>query len=381
MAISKNNIGYRPTWAEVNLDNVAYNFRQIKKLVSPGVKVMVTVKADAYGHGLIPVAKRLCACGVDYLGVASIDEGVKLREANIDVPVLVLGLVLQEDVEPLCTYNLTATVCTKELALELSKTAKRFKKPIRVHIKVDTGMGRIGVMHQDAFEIVKYIHRLKFIHIEGIFTHLAFADMNKEFTLHQIELFNNLLEKLRVQGIHIPFTHAANSAGLINCKKGHFNMVRPGLITYGLYPAKGLGITLRPVLSLRTKVVYVKKVPGGYGISYGHIYVTKAATTIATLPIGYGDGYPRNLSNLASVLVKGKRFKISGRVCMDQIMVDVGHLPVKAGDEVALIGSQGKNKITVEELADLSGTIPYEIVCGLGSRIPRVYTGTEHRRK
>ena len=374
MAIMKNNIGYRPTWAEVNLDNVEYNFRQIKKMVSAGVKVMVTVKADAYGHGLVQVAKRLCACGVDYLGVASIDEGIALREAKIYLPVLVLGLVLKEDIEPLFTYDLTATVCTEELAFLLDKAGKRLGKAVNAHIKVDTGMGRIGVAQKDAFKIIKRLQGLKFLRLEGIFTHLASADTDPEFTLRQIDIFNNLVLKLRAAGIHFSLIHAANSAGLIKYKQCHCNMVRPGLITYGLYPAKGLDISLKPVLSLKTKVIFVKRVPKGCGISYGSIYVTKKPVKIATLPIGYGDGYPRNLSNLAPVLIRGKRFKISGRVCMDQIMVDVGDLPVKAGDEVVLIGSQGGNRITAEELAGLAGTIPYEIVCGLGSRIPRVYS-------
>jgi alanine racemase len=368
-------IGYRPTWAEVNLSNIDYNFAQVRKIISPQVKVMVTVKADAYGHGLIPVSKRLCGCAADYLGVASIDEGIKLRQAGIRIPILVLGIVLKHDIEPLLKYNLTATVCTQEFAAALNKRAKARHKPANVHIKVDTGMGRIGVMPRQAGSVVKAIRGFKFINIEGIFTHFAFADMSREFTLYQINLFDRLITDLKKEGIRIPLVHAANSAGIINYQSGHFNMVRPGLVIYGLYPSgkARLNIRLKPVLSLKTKVVYVKKVPKGYGISYGHTYFTKKDTTIVTLPVGYGDGYPRNLSNQAPVLIRGRRFKISGRVCMDQIMVDVGNLAVKVGDEAVLIGRQAKQRISAEELADLSGTIPYEIVCGLGSRVPRVY--------
>jgi len=379
-----NNIGYRPTWAEVNLKNLDYNFLQIKKIVPPEVKVMVTVKADAYGHGLIPVSKRLMDCGVDCLGVASIDEGIKLRKENINLPILVLGLILESDIEPFFKYDLAATVCSEGLASVLNKKASASRKTINVHIKIDTGMGRIGIMHQDAFAVIKKIRAMKFLNIEGVFTHFAFADIDKNFTQHQIEIFSCLIKKLFNAGMQIPLVHAANSCGVLNYKKSYFNMVRPGLIVYGLCPEKPFAakagsssvsgnIKLKPLLSLKTKVVFVKRVPAGYGISYGHIYKTKKNTTIVTLPIGYGDGYPRNLSNLGPVLIKGKKFKVSGRVCMDQIMVDVGDTPVEIGDEAVLIGSQGKNKNTTEELAALSGTIPYEIVCGLGSRIPRIY--------
>ncbi len=368
-------IGYRPTWAEVNLDNLKYNFYQLKKLLRPKIKIMVTVKADAYGHGLIPVSRKLESCGVDSLGVASIDEGIKLREINIKLPILILGMILKEDISPVFKYKLTPTVCDKEFALVLNNKAKELGRPINIHIKVDTGMGRIGVLHQDAEKLVRYINKLKFVNIEGIFTHFAFADMNREFTQYQIDLFNRLINKLNKRGIHIPLVHTANSMGVIGYKNSHFNMVRPGLVIYGLYPSRNMRerIDLKPVLSLKTKVIYVKKVPRGHGISYGHEYTTKRNTRIATLPIGYGDGYSRSLSNLAPVLIKGKCFRIAGRICMDQVMVDVGGNRIKTGDEVVLIGIQGKNKITAEELADLSNTIPYEIVCGLGSRIPRVY--------
>ncbi|MDP3732844.1 MAG: alanine racemase [Candidatus Omnitrophota bacterium] len=367
-------IGYRPTWVEVNLGNLAHNFNQVKKILAPKTKIMVCVKADAYGHGLVPVSKKLVSCGVDYLGVASIDEGIKLREAGISLPILILGLILKKDIQPVFKYKLTTTVCDGELACALNYKAKLRGLPVNVHIKVDTGMGRIGVSHQDAAELVEKIHKPKFINIEGIFTHFAFADMNRDFTLYQIDLFNRLLQKLNKEGIHIPSVHAANSMGVIGYKNSHFNMVRPGLVIYGLYPKKDLRLNLRQVLSLKTKVLFIKRLPKGYGVSYGHEYITKKATTIVTLPIGYGDGYPRNLSNCAPVLIGGRRFKISGRICMDQVMVDVGDFKVKVGDEAVLIGSQSKNKITAEELALLAHTISYEIVCGLGSRVPRVYT-------
>jgi len=370
---NKKHIGYRPTWAEINLGNLAHNYRQMRACLKPNTKMMVTVKADAYGHGLMPASIKLVACGVDYLGVASIDEGIVLREGGINKPILVLGIVLKNDIEPLFEYKLSATVCEMRLARELDRKAALLNKSIDVHVKVDTGMGRIGVRHQDAGVLVKNIKKLKHLNLEGIFTHFAFADMNEEFTFYQIDLFDRLVKKLVASGIKIPLVHAANSMGVLDYKHSHFNMVRPGLVIYGIYPKENLKINLRPVLSLKTRVVFIKSVPAGVGISYGHEYITPRATRIITLPIGYGDGYPRNLSNRAPVLIGGRRFNMCGRICMDQIMVDVGDFPVKLGEEVVLIGSQKQNRITAEELAQLSGTIPYEIVCGLGCRIPRVY--------
>lgn len=372
--MTHNNLtGYRSTWAEIDLDNLSHNFFQIKKIIAPSVKVMVTVKADAYGHGLVPVSQRLAANGVDYLGVACVDEGIKLREADIRIPILILGVVLRDSIEPLFHYNLTPMVCTEELAAALNQKAEIFNRPINIHIKVDTGMGRLGVIYSQALKFIKKISLFKFIKIEGLFTHFPLADTNRDFTLSQIDSFSRLISRLKQKGIHIPLLHTANSAGTINFPQSHFNMVRPGLLIYGIYPDRGLRMNLKPVLSLKTKIVYVKRVPKGCGISYGHTYVTQRPATVVTLPIGYGDGYPRSLSNLSAVLIRGRRFKISGRICMDQIMVDVGRTPVKTGEEVVLIGQQGRGKILTQELADLSGTIPYEIVCGLGSRIRRVY--------
>ncbi|MFA7706362.1 MAG: alanine racemase [Candidatus Omnitrophota bacterium] len=369
----KDKIGYRPTWAEVNLNNLEYNFRQVKLHLPRLTKVLVTVKADAYGHGLIPVSKRLVASGVDYLGVASIDEGIRLRKAQVKIPILVLGVILKQDIQSLFTFKLTPTICDYKLAFALSKKATALKKPMRLHIKVDTGMGRIGVAHQDALELVNKIYKLKSVVIEGIFTHFPFADSGRKFTAFQIKLFYKLVADLRKRGIAIPLVHAANSAGLINHRDSHFTMVRPGLVIYGLHPQGGSRLKLKPVLSLKTRVIFIKQVPAGSGISYGHAYITKRAACIVTLPIGYGDGYPRNLSNLGPLLIGGKKFNISGRICMDQIMVDVGNFKPRLAAEVVLIGKQGKQRIIAEELADLAGTIPYEIVCGLGSRIPRVY--------
>ncbi len=364
---------YRPTIAQINLRNLAWNLRLIRRLVSPRTSILVTIKADAYGHGLIPVARKLVALGVDAFGIASIDEGIQLREAGITIPVLVLGAVLKSDIAPLLEYGLTATVCDPLVAAALDARARKAGKPANIHVKVDTGMGRIGVLHHDAGDFVQALARRKFLNIEGIFTHLAAADSDARFTRYQMKVFDEVLDRIEGAGVHIPLVHCANSMGIVGYEQSRCTMVRPGLMVYGLYPKEGTGISLKPVLSLKTKVVFVKDVPAGSGVSYGRAYVTSGSARIVTLPIGYGDGYPRNLSNKAPVLIGGRRFTISGRICMDQIMVDVGDFSVKTGDEAVLIGRQGSETVTVEELAGLSGTIPYEIVCGLGSRIPRVY--------
>ncbi|MBN1913785.1 MAG: alanine racemase [Candidatus Omnitrophica bacterium] len=366
-------IGYRPTWAEINLGDLAHNFRQIKKLLAMETKVMACVKADAYGHGLIAVARALVSCGVDHFGVASIDEGIAIRKNNIRKPILVMGAVLRKDILPLFTYGLTPTVCSLQLARALNGLARKKRRVMDIHIKVDTGMGRLGVLASDALPFIQEVQRSRFLRIAGVFTHFPCADTDRDFTLAQIDIFKKLITDLRHRGIRIPLAHAANSMGLIAYKESHFDMVRPGLAIYGLYPKAGLKVDLKPVLSLKTQVTYLKKVPSGYGISYGRTYVARKDTTIATLPIGYGDGYPRILSGRAPVLIRGRRLRIESRICMDQMMTDVANIGVKVGDEAVLIGSQGKNKITAQDLARLSKTISYEIVCGLGSRIPRVY--------
>lgn len=364
---------YRPTWCEIDLNALEYNFKQVKAHILPDTRVLVCVKSDAYGHGIVPVSKKLVSLGVDYLGVASIDEGMALRKAGINLPILVLGMVLPSDIEPIFKYNLTQTVCTEELARALNKMAQRYKKIANIHIKIDTGMGRLGVLCSDAFNFIKKINKFEFLNIEGIFTHFPCADIDFSFTQYQIKIFDELIDKLQESNIHIPLCHAANSMGVIGYRKSHFNLVRPGLIIYGLYPKKNIKIELKPVMSLKSRIIYLKRVPKGCGISYGHIYRTNRPTTIVTLPLGYGDGYPRNLSNKADVLINKKRFRITGRICMDQILVDVGDSKVKIGDEVILIGSGRKDRITAEELAYKSVTIPYEIVCGIGNRIPRIY--------
>lgn len=369
---------YRPTWVEINLEAIKKNFGQVKKLVGPGTKIMAAVKADAYGHGLIPVSRILAREKIDYLGVASIDEGKRLREARIKTPILVLGAILPPEIKGVLKYNLAQAISSWGLARKLDLLAEKEKKKIKVHLKVDTGMGRLGVWHEEALDLVKKISRLKHLNLEGIFTHFSCADEDRIFTHSQIYRFEKLFKEVEKAGIKIPYRHAANSIGLMEFKNSHFNMVRPGLMLYGLYPRTDIPakLTLYPALALKAKVVFLKSTPPGRSISYGRTHTTQKDTLIATVCIGYGDGYPRHLSNKAQVIIRDKKAPIVGTICMDQTMVDVGHIPqVKVGDEAILIGQGQKEKISAEELAQKAGTINYEIVCGVTARVPRIYRG------
>ncbi|MFH1202365.1 MAG: alanine racemase [Candidatus Omnitrophota bacterium] len=366
----------RPTWAEIDLGALEHNFKLIRRLTGPGTKILVAVKANAYGHGAVPVAKRLEHLGVDYLGVASIDEARQLREARILKPILIFGSLLYYEVDELIRYKLTATVGDLKLARLLNSHAVRLKTKVTVHVKIDTGMGRFGIWHDEAFNFIKELSRFKNLNLEGVYTHFPSADSDKKFTNQQIERLNELIEKLKTSGIKIPLSHAANSMATISYRHAHLNLVRPGLMIYGLYPKEELKkkIRLKPVLSLKSKIVFLKKVPPGRSISYGRTHITASATVIATLPIGYADGYVRAFSNKATVLVKNRRSPVVGRVCMDFTMIDVGRIPqVKITDEVVLIGRQGKEEISAEDLARIAGTISYEIVCWISGRVPRVY--------
>jgi len=367
---------YRPTWAQIDLGAIRYNIAQIKRYISKDVKVMSVVKANAYGHGIVEVSRTVTESGVDYLGVATMDEAVCLRQHNIRKPILVLGSVLSDEIEAAFRYGITLTACSNELIKEIERKARRKKKKCKVHIKVDTGMGRIGIWHQEAPAFINRVSDLKNVLLDGVYTHFSSAGRDTQFTNYQIESFENALKELKEEGVNIPFRHAANSIATVDFKRSHLNMVRPGIIIYGMYPKRNFAelFKLRPALSLKTRIVYLKDVPAGRSISYGRTYITDKDTKIATIPIGYADGYGRILSNKAYVLIRGKRARIVGRVTMDQVMVDVGHVDkVKLKDEVVLIGRQEGSQITTEELARLCGTIPYEIVCSIGSRVPRFY--------
>ncbi|MFC1594543.1 alanine racemase [Candidatus Omnitrophota bacterium] len=371
-------IHYRPTWLEIDLGAIAYNFRQVKRIVGRGVKVLAVVKADAYGHGMVAVARKLNKCGVDCFGVASIDEALTLRSTGIAKPILVFENVSVEYASRVVDNNITATITTIALARKINQCAQKAKKITKIHVKIDTGMGRLGIWHDEALAFIKKINQLSHVALEGVYTHFPSADTDRTFTQRQIAYFRRLKRALEVEGIKIPLYHTANSMGIIGYDQSHCNLVRPGLMLYGLYPKSGLSkkLTLKPAMSLKTRVMYLKDVPRGRGISYGRTFVTKRATTIATLPVGYNDGYFRLFSNRTKVLFKGKRYRVVGRVCMDQTMVDMGiRSSVSLNDVIILLGSDRVEKITAEELAVLGRTISYEIVCALGKTHNRIYRG------
>ncbi|NPV53497.1 MAG: alanine racemase [Firmicutes bacterium] len=378
----------RPTRAEINLDNIAHNMREIRRKIGPGPEIMAVVKADAYGHGAEKVSATVLGSGATWLGVATVEEGILLRKSGIIAPILILGTIFPPQAKRALRYGLTVTVSDYEFAEALALCATQEGRRAKVHVKIDTGMSRIGVTPGDAVSFVRRLAALPNIEIEGVFTHFATADSDLDFARVQLDRFNGVLASLSEGGIKIPIRHAANSAAILTLLESHFNMVRAGIIIYGLSPFGLQGrmpshhgpgsspnptLDLRPALSLKTRVAYVKRVPAGTPVSYGCTHVTRCATTIATLPIGYADGLIRALSNKGHVLIKGQRCPIVGTICMDTCMVDAGDLEVEAGDEAVLIGRQDNREITAEEVADAAGTINYEIVCAISKRVPRIY--------
>jgi alanine racemase len=356
-----------PTWVEVNLDAIAQNVRNIKKLIGEKKELMAVVKGNAYGHDILEISSIVLKNGATRLAVACLEEGIFLRKAGITVPILVLGLTLEQQVELLVSYNINPTVCNYKTMEKLSKFAVKEDKTVKVHIKVDTGMGRIGIFPNHVLDFVRKVKIFKNIEIEGIFTHFSVADeKDKTYTEAQFKKFMEVLTILEKEGIKIPIKHVGNSATLLDFPHMWLDLVRTGISIYGLYPSTEVQkiIKLIPAHSFKTRIIFLKELPAGECISYGRTYTTtKRRTKIASLPVGYADGYNRLLSNQGEVLVRGRRFLIIGRVCMDQTMIDVTNLPqVEIGDEVVLWGRQGQEEITVEEIAEKIGTINYEII-------------------
>jgi len=364
------------TWVEVDLDAIAYNLRQIKSKVEPvGAKILAVVKDNAYGHGAVEVARTAAETPVQMLGVATIEEAIELRQAGIELPILVICCILPEQAEEVVLHDITQTVCDLDVCKSLSDEAERLGKQVRVHVKVDTGLGRIGTLYYEASQFVASIGQFPRLNIEGIFTHFASAGTEESFTILQLKRFKAVVLRLHEMGIHIPIRHAANSSSIIGVPAAYFDMVRPGVMIYGLYPDEpSPEIELKPALSLKTRVVYLKEIPAGWSVSYGRTYRAKKPTVVATLAIGYGHGYNRHLSNSGEAIIRGVKAPIIGTVCMDQCLCDVTHIPgASVGDEVVLIGRQGDEEITADEVAQKSQTISYEIVCAINARVPRIY--------
>ena len=367
----------RPTACYVDLDALRWNFRQVREKIGPGVRVLSVVKADAYGHGAREVARALAAAGSESFGVATLEEGVELRAAGIRSPILVLAGVYPEQLGEFIQHRLTPAICETEAFKQLEKEARRRGVTLNFHLKVDTGMGRIGLPSAEVERWLPEMGQIESLKLEGLFSHFSHAEsVEGSYTQSQLKAFQLVLKRLRSAGYNPPWVHLANSAAVITLPSAHFTMVRPGLMLYGAYPSPVMAsqVALKPVLSWRTRVLQLKRVPEGSSISYGQIFVTQRESSIATLPVGYADGYPRLLSNRGEVLIRGQRAPVAGRICMDLTMVDVTDIPgVEQGDEVVLLGAQGKAAISADEMARWAETISYEIFTSISDRVPRIH--------
>lgn len=371
---------FNRAWAEVSLDNIAHNVREIRRITDKRTEIMGVVKADAYGHGVMEVTKTLLENGVSRLAVSMLDEAIQLRQNGIDVPILILSYTDPRRAEEIIQNDVTQTVFSHDLAEALSEAAVKLNKSVKIHIKIDTGMTRVGFMPgYSAVKNVVRISKLPKVIIEGLFTHFASADeRDKSYTHMQFERFMSIVSELNRIGVYIPVKHVCNSAGIIEFPEMHLNMVRPGIALYGLYPSDEVDkarIELRPAMTLKANIILVKDVEKDTCISYGRIFKTKRDSRIATLPIGYADGYTRLLTGKGNVLVNGQLVPIVGKICMDQCMIDITDVngDVGVGDEVVLFGRQNGSEIKIEDIAQNIGTINYEVVCIIGKRIPRVY--------
>lgn len=369
---------YYRVHADVNLDSIYNNIEETRKIVNSDAKIMVIIKADGYGHGAIPIAKVLDPI-VDAYGIAIIEEGIELRECGVTKPLLILGVTPAPLYSKLIEYDIMPTIFSFESAKLLADEAIKRGKTAKVHIAIDTGMSRIGFpINHESIDIIQKINGLNGIEINGCFSHFATADeTDRTFTKEQLRRYQDFVEQLEKRGIQIPVKHISNSAGIIEYPEAHLDMVRSGISTYGLYPSNEVNkakLKLSPAMEIKSYVTYVKTLEPGVGISYGQTFVTERNTRVATVPVGYADGYPRALSNQGYVLIRGKKAAILGRVCMDQFMVDVTDIPeVIEGDIVTLVGKDGDESISVEELAAMSHSFSYEFVCDIGKRVPRVY--------
>lgn len=371
----------RATVAQIDLNAFKHNLGKIRSLLEQKVKIMAVVKANAYGHGAIPCAKAALEAGADWLGVAILKEGVELRYSGIDAPILVMGSIFPDEAKELVQYGLSTSVSDYSLARELSSQAEKLGKTVGVHLKVDTGMGRLGMPPDKLPGFMEEMQSLKNIRVEGIFTHLSSADeAEPEFTLGQLDRLSQSIDSLKSKSIEVPMVHAANSSAILNFTSSHLDMVRPGIALYGTLGLNAKSSNpntspeLKQVMQWKTKILQISKLPKGTPLSYNRKFTTDRDSVIAVLPVGYGDGLNRRLSNNMEVLVKGKRAPQVGTICMDLSLIDVTDIEgVQCQDEVVLFGQQGDETITVDEMAERCGTISYEILCNVSERVPRVY--------
>jgi len=367
----------RPTVCFIDLDALRWNLRQVKAKVGPTVKILSMVKANAYGHGAPAVAKALADEDAYAFGVATLEEAIELRQAGIHQPILVVTGVYLEQLGQFIEHRLTAVAHDLEAVKFLDQAAQGRGAALNVHIKIDTGMGRLGFLPAEIHSWLPSLKMLKALKIEGVFSHFSRAEsVQGDYTQKQLRIFQDVVARLRSQGVAPPLTHLANSAATITLPEAYFDMVRPGIMLYGPYPSPAMmsQIELKPVLSWKTRITQLKKVPCGTSISYGQTFVTQRESFIATLPVGYADGYQRLLSNRGEVLVRGNRAPVAGTVCMDLTMVDVTDIAgVQPGDEVVLLGRQGDQEITADDLAGWTNTISYEILTSISARVPRIY--------
>lgn len=371
---------YSRVKAVVSLDAIAHNFQEMKKNIAEGTQMIAVIKADGYGHGAVPIAHLV----QDYdfiwgFATATAEEAIQLRNAGVKKPILILGIVFEETFEELIREDVRPAVCTLEMAQKLSEEAVQQERTVHIHLALDTGMTRIGFADTpESIEIIQQIAQLPNLEIEGMFTHFARADeYDRSPAMVQLERYQRFADLLEESGVKIPIRHCSNSAGIIRVPEANLNLVRAGITIYGIYPSNEVErdiVKLEPAMELKSHITYVKEVGSGSAVSYGGTYVTEKNTRIATIPVGYADGYPRQLSNKGWVLIHGKRARILGRVCMDQFMVDVTEIPeARMGDEVTLIGRDGEEFISIEEFGDLSGRFSYEFACEISKRVPRVY--------
>lgn len=363
-------------WIEINLAQIRANAFNLKKALKPKTKLLAVVKSEAYGHGLIPVSQAIAEI-VDYFGVNDVEEGCTLREAGIKKPILVMGGTLVEDFAEAIKKDLTLTVYSKEMIQTLSAQAVKLKKPVKIHLKVDTGMRRYGIEPDQVLDFIQIIRRSPKLELEGLYSHFVSAESrDKTPTFKQLGIFQTLINKINQTGIELPLKHIANSAAALSMESTHLDMVRCGITLYGLFPNPELGsfFDLKPALSYKTRIVQIKKVGGSEKVGYGWTYTTSRPTLLGVIPVGYADGLDRHLSNLEKVLVGGKRVPIVGKICMNASIIDLTDVSeAKTGDEVVIIGQQGHERITIGEIAGYLGTITYEIVTRLPDRIPRIY--------